>query len=309
MTAERLKPWHERIGFQRDWIWRGWQVRYSFRRSPSPPPTSPEPPILLIHGFGAALEHWRHNIPILSQNRTVYALDLLGFGASRKATPTYTVELWVEQIYEFWQTFIREPIVLVGNSLGSLVCLVAAAHHPEMLKGVVLLNIPDVSVRQEMLPPWVRPIVNRIEGVFGSPPLLVPIFQLLRRRFTIRRWATLAYPHREAITDELVEILAAPAYDQGAAATFCALFQSIRQPEFSPRLLDLFPQISRPILLIWGTQDCMVPFRLSQRFRQKNPHLTFVPLENVGHCPHDEVPERFHQVLLPWLDGLGNGES
>ncbi|MCW6036030.1 alpha/beta fold hydrolase [Spirulina subsalsa FACHB-351] len=302
MKAEPLKPWHERIGFQRDWIWRGWQVRYSFRRSHSLPPTSPETPLLLIHGFGAALEHWRHNIPILSQKRTVYALDLLGFGASRKAAPNYTVELWVEQIYEFWQTFIGAPIVLVGNSLGSLVCLVAAAHHPEMVKGVVLLNIPDVSVRQEMLPPFVRPVVNRLEGLFGSPPLLVPVFQLLRRRFTIRRWASLAYPHPEAITDELVEILAAPAYDQGAAATFCALFQSIRQPEFSPRLLELFPQISRPILLIWGRQDCMVPFTLSQRFLGKNPHLTFVPLEKVGHCPHDEVPAQFHQVLLPWLE-------
>ncbi|NEO86883.1 MAG: alpha/beta hydrolase, partial [Spirulina sp. SIO3F2] len=55
--------WLEQVGQQRDWLWRGWQIRYSVGRVLSP--QSPNaPPILLLHGFGAALEHWRHNIPV-----------------------------------------------------------------------------------------------------------------------------------------------------------------------------------------------------------------------------------------------------
>ena len=41
-------------------------------------------PVVLIHGFGACKEHWRHNVETLRRERAVYALDLIGFGASGK---------------------------------------------------------------------------------------------------------------------------------------------------------------------------------------------------------------------------------
>ena len=56
-------------------------------------------------------------------HHTVYALDMLGFGASEKASANYSIELWVEQVYDFWKAFIRQPVVLVGNSNGSLISL------------------------------------------------------------------------------------------------------------------------------------------------------------------------------------------
>ena len=40
--------------------------------------------MLLVHGFGASTDHWRHNLPVLSESYEVHALDLLGFGRSAK---------------------------------------------------------------------------------------------------------------------------------------------------------------------------------------------------------------------------------
>ena len=77
--------WQKRIGNQRDWVWRGWQTRYSYLRSQSDSSNLDRPPIIFIHGFGASIEHWRNNIPVIAKYCDVYALDLLGFGASRKA--------------------------------------------------------------------------------------------------------------------------------------------------------------------------------------------------------------------------------
>ena len=52
-------------------------------------------PLLLIHGFGASIGHWKKNIPVLAEaGYRVFALDLLGFGASDKAPLDYTLELW-----------------------------------------------------------------------------------------------------------------------------------------------------------------------------------------------------------------------
>ncbi len=289
--------WQQRIGNQRDWVWRGWQTRYSYLKN-----RDSKTPLILIHGFGASIEHWRFNLPILSQHQTVYALDLLGFGASRKASVDYSINLWVEQLHDFWQTFIAQPVVLVGNSIGSLVCLTAAATYPEMVKGLVMLSLPDVSLRQAAIPRLLQPLVTGLENLVASPLLVNTIFKFVRRPATIRRWAGVAYCDRSAIDDELVAILSNPAYDEGAAQTFYKLFQRIRRPQFAPSVTKLLPQLTIPILLVWGRQDRMIPFALAANIAPLNENLKLIALEQVGHCPHDECPEQFNQILLDWLN-------
>jgi pimeloyl-ACP methyl ester carboxylesterase len=72
---------------------------------------------------------------------------------------------------------------------------------------------------------------------------------------------------------------------------------------------EVIAALTQPILLIWGECDRMVPFTLSQQFTGLNPRLTLVPLPGAGHCPHDECPDQFHQILLPWLAAQRSGHS
>lgn len=290
-------PWSHRIGRQRDWLWRGWQIRYSVQR----PAQVTGSPLLLIHGFGAAIEHWQHNIPVLAGDRPVYALDLLGFGAARKAAIAYSADLWAAQVRDFWQTFIGEPTILVGNSLGSLVSATAAARYPELARGLVMLNLPDVSLRQAALPAWAQPLVTQLENAVAPPPLLRLLFLVLRQRAVLRRWARFAYADPAAVTPELVEIFARPPRDRDAAAAFCALSRSVRQPDFAPAMRPLLARLTIPMLLVWGERDRMVPFSLARYYRDCNPLLTFQPLAHCGHCPHDEAPDEFNALLLAWL--------
>lgn len=285
------------IGRQRDWVWRGWQIRYTYLRGKQ----EGEPPMVLIHGFGAAIAHWRHNLPILSETHTVYALDLLGFGASRKAFTDYSIELWAEQVYQFWRTVIGVPTIFMGNSLGSLVSLTAVARHPEMGKGLILINLPDVLARSEMLSPPVQKVVSGIESLFAAPWLLRGLFAILRSRSVIRRWAKLAYPQVSALDEELVTILSTPPRDELAADAFVALVRSALSRNFSPPVKELLVSLEVPILLLWGEQDKFIPPSLARSFVGINPNLELVMLPNLGHCPHDEAPEQFHQVILPWL--------
>ena len=299
MTTKQ--SWQERIGNQRDWVWQGWQTRYSYLRARQKLDDNQSPPIIFIHGFGASIEHWRHNLPVISQYYTVYALDLLGFGASRKADTEYSAALWTEQVHDFWQTFIGIPVILVGNSIGSLVCLNVTAVYPEMVQGLVMLSLPDVSVREDVLPPLVRPIVTAIENLFASPLLIKNLLKLVRRPKIIRKWAGIAYPNQEAITDELVEILSSPAYDDGAEQTLLRLSRCVRKASFAKSVRDLLPPITIPMLLIWGLQDRMIPPSQARAIAELNTNLKLIELENAGHCPHDEYPEQFNSLLLDWL--------
>ena len=55
------------------------------------------------------------------------------------------------------------------------------------------------------------------------------------------------------------------------------------------------------MLFIWGSQDKMVPPSLAPVFAALNPQIKYIELEQVGHCPHDECPEKFNRILLDWL--------
>lgn len=288
------------IGNQRDWVWRGWQTRYSFKRV-SLEYQHLDIPLILLHGFGASIPHWRKNIPFLSEKHTVYALDLLGFGASRKAYTQYHIKLWAEQVYDFWQTFICQPIILIGNSIGSLIALYLAANYPEMAKGLVMLNCPDASQRQARIPQAMKPLVNTLENLLVSPVLIKTIFYLVRRPSFIRRSLELAYVDQTAVTDQLVEIICNPTKDQGAARTLVALTKSVHKSQFSPSLSQLVNKVEIPILLIWGRGDRLIPPTSISNLLAKNPHLELKLLDKVGHCPHDECPDKFHQIFSHWL--------
>jgi len=265
------------------------------------------PPIILIHGFGAAIEHWRQNIPVLSENYTVYAIDLLGFGASRKAAANYSINLWVEQVHDFWQTFIDTPAILIGNSIGSLIALTAATTYPEMAKGVVMLSLLDLSSSQEMIPKWLRPIESSLKAIVASSPFIPLIFQLLRRRGTISNWVKLAYEDRACITEELVEILAIPPQDRGSTEAFSRLFIGATKTSFGVPAKVLLPKLAVPSLLIWGSRDRVIPPRigkmnLAEKLASFNPQIDLILLDLVGHCPHDECPDRFNAIILDWLE-------
>ncbi|MBD2180965.1 alpha/beta fold hydrolase [Planktothrix sp. FACHB-1355] len=292
--------WQQRVGSQRDWVWRGWQTRYTYMR-PSQS-TGDATTFILLHGFGTSIGHWRHNMTVFSQSHPVYALDMLGFGASEKASAKYNVTLWVEQVYDFWRTFIRQPVVLVGNSIGSLVCIAAAAAHPEMVRGVVMMSLPDPSVEEEMIPRPLRSLVATIKNIVASPPVLQTFFYWVRVPQRVRGWAAIAYANPEAITDELVDILVGPAQDRGSAQAFCAILKAMTSSQFGPSVKSLLPNLNIPLLLIWGSQDKMIPRGLARQFKQYNPNLEVIELDNAGHCPHDECPERVNQIILEWVD-------
>ncbi len=300
--------WQQRVGSQRDWVWRGWQTRYTYIR-----PTHPShntTPLILLHGFGTSIGHWRQNLAVLGEHHTVYALDMLGFGASEKAPVSYKVDLWVEQVYDFWRTFIRQPVVLIGNSIGSLVAIAAAAAHPDMVQGIVMLSLPDPSLEEEAIPAFLRPVVAAIKSLIASPPVLKTLFRVVRRPSMTRRWASLAYANPDAVTDELIEILVGPAQDRGSASAFCAIFKAMTSAQFGPNVKAVLPTLKIPMLLIWGQQDRMVPLSaFARQFAEYNHNLQLLKLDNAGHCPHDECPEQVNQAILDWIDSWQRQKS
>jgi len=282
-----------------DWEFKGWRSHYGVRRSQNA--DTNKPPILLIHGFGAAMDQWRDNIPTLAEEHTVYTIDLLGFGASEKPPTDYSIYLWVEQVLSFWQKFVGVPMIIIGNSIGALVAAIAASHHPEIAAGVVTISLPDIEAFQALVPKWLQPLERAVKAIVNAI-FVKPLFYLFRQPWMIRFVLKgIVYCDRDRVDDQLVEIIAKPARDRQAAEAFVRLNRSLNQPNYSPSLTQALSKLQVPLLILWGSRDRLIPPSEGKRLVQYAPNASLVYLENAGHCAHDDNPERVNHEILTWL--------
>lgn len=258
--------------------------------------------MIFIHGFGVSGNHWRANLAHFSQDRPVFALDLLGFGGSSKPAHTYRIGLWVEQVYQFWRQAIARPVVLVGNSLGALVVAIAASRYPEMVCGAVVISLPDLQALEDLVPRPLRPLKRVLEWVVLRTVGKL-IFDQVRRPRTIRTALEQAIyvGDRTRVDQELINLIAEPARDPDAAEAFIRLSTSLSTPGYSPSLRAALGKLRVPVLLLWGTKDYAIPYREAPRLLEQMTYGHLVTLEGMGHCPHDEVPDRIHGEIRQWL--------
>lgn len=282
--------------FNEIWTWQGFPVCYQSQGNQGPA-------VLLVHGFGASLGHWRKNIPVLATETRVYAIDLIGFGASAKPLPgkiSYTFETWGKQIVDFCREVIGGPAFLVGNSIGCIAVMQAAVMEPDIALGLIIINCSlrmlhdrrrqELSLIKQIGTPIVQQLlaVKRIGNLF---------FQQLARPATVRKILLLAYKRSEAVTDELVDIIMEPALDPGAVYVFLA-FTNYSQ---GPLPEDLLPILPCSALILWGEEDPWEPIELGCKLAEFPTVEKFINLPGVGHCPQDEAPEIVNPILLDWI--------
>jgi len=279
------------------WMWQGFPICYQTQGTTGSA-------VVLIHGFGASWGHWRKNIPVLAENCRVYAIDLIGFGASAKPKPNqeiaYTFETWGQLIADFCRQVVGESAFLVGNSIGCIVAMQAAVDNPEIALGVALLNcsLRLLHERKQAELPYYRRIgAPLLQKMLSVKPIGEFFFNQIAKPKTVRSILLQAYPLGVAVTDELVDILMAPAKDPGAAAVFLAFTAYSR----GPLAEDLLPILPCPAIILWGAADPWEPIELGRKLAEFPQVTKFIPLEGVGHCPQDEAPELVNPILQDWI--------
>jgi pimeloyl-ACP methyl ester carboxylesterase len=102
-------------------------------------------PVILLHGIGASGKIWSHVADLLArQPYRVVAPDLLGFGASPKPEwLDYSVDDHARMIIAVIERrHFRQPVVLVGHSMGCLVAVRVARLRPHLVKHLILYEMP-----------------------------------------------------------------------------------------------------------------------------------------------------------------------
>ena len=303
------------------WSWGAHRISYLRVASPTDGPP-PGRAVLCVHGFGASKRHWRHNVQALAADADVYAIDLLGFGASAKppsqlageaasaGSVRYCFDLWAQQLTAFTEQVIHpdqgQPcaLQLIGNSIGGVVALNAARllqNQGAAARQVILIDCAQRELDLKRLgeQPWSaqlgRPLLMalvRQRWLIGS------LFQLLARPAVVRQVLQQAYPSGGHVDDELVELLVQPSRDPGARESFRG-FVNLFDDWLAPQLLE---QLQTPVRMLWGEADPWESVAEAQRWRHAFACIQELQvLPGLGHCPHDEAPEQVNPILQRWL--------
>lgn len=100
------------------------------------------PPVLLVHGAGGHAHWWCHIAPQIAAGRHVLALDLSGHGDSDRRA-AYPREVWADEVFAVLDDARAGPDpVLVGHSMGGMICVLAAESRPGAVGGLVVVDTP-----------------------------------------------------------------------------------------------------------------------------------------------------------------------
>ncbi|GAB5036622.1 Hypothetical protein NocV09_04400090 [Nannochloropsis oceanica] len=308
------------------WTWQGNQIHYVALEGENARQSN-KPPIVLIHGFGASVFHWRYNIPALAENHRVYAIDLLGFGLSAKPLTEYNAEVWRNQLAAFLQEIVGvggslggPKAIVVGNSLGGYTALATAAFHPELVQACAVLNgagsfdpPPEAVAAVEVT----RLKLNKTRsgkgylldglkerlGHAARRVVLYSAFFYTKQPGRIKQVLQQVYLNKDNVDDELVESIRYPSLHPNAAEVFCRVVTRTSTQGALTTVNKLLSMLDMPLLLLWGDRDPWISPRMAERMRDLYPAAKRVGLD-AGHCPHDEVPEAVNSELLKWIEEM-----
>ena len=218
---------------------------------------SAKTPLVCIHGFGGNADQWRYNLPEFSkEGYDTYAIDLIGYGYSDKPSPKdyevnelYNFENWADQTIDFVNNVVKEPVVVVSNSVGGLVALQAAVERPDIIKGVILIDISLRLLHIKKQSPLQKPIVKLVQNTLRETPLGRIFFSQVAEFRGLKNILKQAYAGD--VTDETVNLILQPGLETGAAEIFLDFisYSSGPLPE------ELLPRVTQPVRILWGARS------------------------------------------------------
>jgi pimeloyl-ACP methyl ester carboxylesterase len=255
-------------------------------------------PVLLLHGYADSADTWRLSLDRLARRgQRAVAVDLPGFGKAdrlRAEDPILPqLDGFVTEAADYAAGRPRRPLIAVGNSLGGCMALRLAERQPQRVAGVVAVAPAGLQMSRLIELVQRDPILRTLLA------LPSPVPSQVIQAAVARLYRALAFAVPARVDSAVTAAFVAHHSDRATVARYLdtahRLIPELREPYELER-------IAARVLLIWGDRDRLVFHRGAKQILDKVPGARLELLEGVGHCPQVEVPERFTELLLGFLD-------
>ncbi len=250
------------------------------------------PVLLLLHGLGCDHTTWEPVIDALAEDYTVLAPDLLGHGQSAKPRADYSVGGYANGMRDLLTVLGIDKVTVVGHSFGGGVAMQFAYQFPERTERMALVSSGGLG-------PEVSPVIRAITTPGYHQAMGVLTMPVLRHVGVAGLRALHATGSRH--TRDLGEV--------------AAIYQTFRDPHARAAIRHVVSAVvdwrgqvvtmadrayltdAMPMAVVWGRDDHVIPVSHAANAAALAPKARIEVLDDAGHFPHKDHPERFARTL------------
>ena len=235
--------------------------------------------LLLIHGLGASAERWEHVIPQFAKNYRVLVPDLIGFGLSDKPIVDYTTDYLSDFIRKFLKKLNIDSVSIIGSSLGGQIGAEFTYQNNSMVEKLVLISPSGIMKHST---PALDAYV--MAALYPSDSSASNAFQIMSGSKNIDKKTIKGFVRRMKLPN--------------AKMAFMSTLLGLKDAEI---ISEKLVSIKSPTLIIWGENDPIIPIKYAQSFVSEIDDCRFVKMENCGHTPYVEAPDKFYKIVSDFL--------
>jgi pimeloyl-ACP methyl ester carboxylesterase len=242
--------------------------------------------IIMLHGFGADKDNWLEFAGELTDDYMIIIPDLPGHGESfSNMSYTYSLKNQAEWIYEFMEALTIEKAHIIGSSMGGAISAELTYRHPEKIISLGLMNsagpVKTESEFQRLLKKGENPLIASNMEEFE--------YML---DFVMEKRPYIPGPILKVLAEKKIE---RKEKDNKIFKDFSKDLNNIN---------NIFGSINVPALIIWGDKDRVLHPDNAYKFHEKLSNSKVVILEDTGHLPMLEIPEKTSAVYKEFVSSF-----
>lgn len=249
--------------------------------------------VVLIHGLATPYFIWDNNYnALVKAGFRVVRYDHYGRGFSDRPDVVYDINLYDQQLLELLRKLeVKMPVHLVGLSMGGAVAVTFTDRHPEMVSKLGLIAPAGFPIK--------IPFVIKLAEV----PLVSDYFMAVIGDAVLLSEIKGAFAEPERLS-EFEEKFKVQMQYRGFKRAILSTLRNMHMHSLSETYKRVGKQ-KKPVLLIWGRNDHVLPFTNSEKVKEAIPHLKFYAIQGAGHNSNYENPEIVNPLLLRFFRQAG----
>ncbi len=256
-------------------------------------------PVVLLHGIPQTSHEWRYVMPRLAEKYTVIAPDLRGLGDSTRPAGAYDKKTLGADIAALVMDHLRfKRFHLVGHDWGGPVAFSLAAHHPDAVRTLSILDVVipgDGADFSQGGRRWHHAFFRTLD---------LPEALCLGREELVITWLFENYGYRaNCISDENKAEFLRSYKKPGAFRALLEFYRALPQDAAdNSAILAAKGKLKMPVLALGGDRSFGRGMECIDSLRRVAANVRGGLVEDCGHWIAEEQPDALTEALLRFFD-------